>query len=340
MDFVTGASGLVGSHLVLKLIENGQKVKALIRSEESKCKIEQLARFYNLPQNLLYDNIEWVSGDILNPKTLDTHLDSVNRIYHCAALVSFNKGQRDKLTHTNVIGTREIVNICLRHKIDKLVYISSVAAIKSDENQICTEVNGWPTDISSDYSKSKTDAEHEVWRGIAEGLNAVIINPSIIIGPSDWKSGSMQLFKSVYRGMKYYTKGQTGFVDVKDVIKACIVLMESKISGERFIINGENMRYKELFEEIALALDVPPPKRYAPPRLTEIAWRIEAVLAFLLCRAPKLTKQTSRIAHKKIAYSSEKIAATCAINIGSVRGAIHESSKYIKNYVLRSRTGN
>jgi nucleoside-diphosphate-sugar epimerase len=208
-----------------------------------------------------------------------------------------------------VEGTHNIVNACIKNKVRKLCYVSSIAALGRGESNRATTEEDYrdATYKSSVYSQSKFDAEQEVWRGIAEGLNAVMVNPAVIIGPGDWNKGSSQLIQTVYKGLKFYTKGTNGYVDVRDVSKAMIQLMESEITNQRYILSSEDWNYKQLFDSIAKALNVKPPPYFAGPALSGITWRILKVASLFSNKAPLITKETAHNANSFYSYSSDKI---------------------------------
>ncbi|HEY2727007.1 MAG TPA: NAD-dependent epimerase/dehydratase family protein, partial [Parafilimonas sp.] len=221
--FITGATGLLGSHLIKELVNSNANIKALYRHE--------------IP--FTHNKIEWLQGDILDTILLGEILEDVDEVYHCAAKVSFNPKNKKELFKTNIEGTANIVNACLNTNVKKLLHVSSVSALgRIREDVIIDETMQWSEDANNSvYGESKYLGEMEVWRGIAEGLNAVIINPTIILGAGDWNNGSSEIFKTAYKEFPYYTEGVTGFVDVKDVVKAMITLMNSDIFSERFIVN-------------------------------------------------------------------------------------------------------
>ncbi len=308
MILVTGASGLVGSYLLKGLLEKQEKVKALIRTEESIKKIVEVFQYYNLDLSKFRNNIEWVYGDITNEAQVSEAFKSVNKVYHCAASVSFYEKDKKLINKTNIGGTANIVNCCLENNIEKLVHISSIAAVKkTSENKLVIEENGWPSGKLQAYAFSKTQSEFEVWRGIEEGLKAVIVNPSVILGPGNWNSGSSLLFKRVYRGTNFFTKGVTGFVDVRDVVSIILELMDSEIHSKRFILNGANLSYEKLFKTIAENLYVRPPTKYASPNITEFAWRISKLISIMTFTKPGLTKSVAKASHKVQNYSSSRI---------------------------------
>ena len=164
-----------------------------------------------------------------------------------------------------------------------------------------------PVKPGSWYSKTKTMAEMEAWRGYTEGLDTVIVNPSVILGPGKWDSGSPRFFRTSFKGLKFYTKGTTGFVDVRDVVQIMIKLMNSTISGERFILNAANMSFKDIFGKIASELGVKAPYINAGPFLTTLGWRFELVKYILTGIPPVITKQSARTSHKIQKYSAKKI---------------------------------
>lgn len=292
---VTGATGLVGSHLVQLLVQSGYPVRALYRSA--------------IPAYAYAEQVEWVQGDILDIIALEHAMEGIQQVYHCAAIVSYQPGDKQLLNETNVQGTVNVVNACLEKGVRKLVYVSSVAALgRLRDNQMVNETMKWsPETSNSEYGKSKYRSEMEVWRGIGEGLEAVIVNPSIILGASDWSKGSAAVFKNAYDEFPWYTDGLTGFVDVADVVKAMMMLMESNISGERYILSAENVPYKDLFTMIAGEFNRRPPHRKVTPFIAALVWRMEAVKSFFSGRQSMLTKETATIAQMKVYFDNSRL---------------------------------
>lgn len=292
---VTGASGLVGSHLLKKLLCEGKKIKAIYRKD--------------IPDVKGKENIEWVEGDILDVISLEKAMKHVDHVYHCAAVVSFNPAMKDLMFKTNIEGTANIVNIALETGVKKLCFVSSVAALgKTTPGKEVTESSIWSEDANnSNYGKSKYLAEVEVWRGVAEGLEAVIVNPVIILGSGNWDEGSTKLFKSVYEEFPWYTEGVNGFVDAMDVASAMFQLMESKISGERFILSSEDITYKELFTTIANNFHKKPPTKKVTPLIANIVWRLEAIKSLFTKKQPLVTKETAKSAQSFVYHYNSKI---------------------------------
>ncbi len=257
----------------------------------------------------LFSRIEWFPADILDPFALNEAFEGINKVYHCAAIVSFDPSERKQVIKNNIESTATIVNLCLEYKVEKLCHVSSVSAIgKRYDGEPVTEEDFWkPSKMRNAYSISKYHSEMEVWRGIEEGLNAVIVNPSVILGPGNWKRGSAAFFTRIQKGMNYYTGGMTGFVDVRDVCRCMIGLMESDISGERFIINSEDLYYRDLFNMIADALGKPRPSKYASKPLVEAGWRLEWLRSKLTFSKPLLTRETARSGQGIGRYSNENI---------------------------------
>ncbi|HEX8376194.1 MAG TPA: NAD-dependent epimerase/dehydratase family protein [Pedobacter sp.] len=297
MILVTGATGFLGSELVKQLLKNGKSVRAIKRSSSQ------------IPSILMDENtIEWVEADVLDYFALEKAFQGISKVYHCAALLSFSAEDKKKQLRINKEGTYNLVNLCLENNIEKLIHVSSVAALGEPKNGLpVTEKNQWEFDGSQQgYSISKYESEMEVWRAIAEGLNAVIVNPSIIIGSSAGTKASGQIFETVRKGLKFFTNGSNGFVDVKDVVKAMILLMESDITAERFILNAENLSMKAVFTEAAHSYQISPPSLEVKPWLMNIGWRSAGFLSLFNGKKYGLTRDTAQNAFKKISYSSDK----------------------------------
>ncbi|RLD62426.1 MAG: hypothetical protein DRJ01_06200, partial [Bacteroidetes bacterium] len=277
MILVTGGTGLLGSHLIFDLLKTEKQIVVLKHSENSISKINHSFSYYTDKPEEYLNRIKWVDGDVLDYYSLLDAMDDVSQIYHCAALVSFNPSDKKNLYKINVAGTANVVNAALEKNIDKLLFVSSIGALGSARNGNPIDENSEMTDSTSksDYSKSKYLAELEVFRGINEGLKAVIVNPSVILGANNWQENINDFFSTIWNGLNYYTLGRTGFVDVRDVSNAMILLMNSEIEDERFILNSENLSYQEIFNLVADSLNKNKPKFYASPFLTNIAWRFE-----------------------------------------------------------------
>lgn len=294
MILVTGGTGLVGSHLISFLVDQGKEVKAIYRSF--------------IPEIAGGEKVHWYQADILDILSLEDAMKDVEYVYHCAAIVSFNPKQRDHLSKTNIEGTANVVNAALNAGVKKLLFVSSVAALgRIRKDPLINESMNWSKETSnSEYGKTKYLSEMEVWRGAAEGLPSVVVNPTIILGESDWNKGSAKIFKSVYDEFPWYTEGVTGFVDVHDVVKAMVMLMESDAEGERFILSADNHTYKRLFDEIASCFGKKKPYKKVTPFIASVVWRMEAIKAKFTRTDPLLTKETANTAQARSYYDNTK----------------------------------
>lgn len=319
---------MVGSRLIVELLkESKNTITALKRPESDLDFLKSQIRKTFSDAHEQFSRIDWVEGSLLDYAFLDSVIPAYSRVYHVAALVSFNKKDKEVLFETNVSGTANLVNVCLQKGIEKMCYVSSIAALGRNEHEgLVTETDyRTQTKGTSYYSTTKYEAEMEVWRGIAEGLPAVIVNPSVIIGSADWTKGSSELITTVFNGLKFYTKGINGYVDVDDVAKIIVRLMDSSVVGERFIISSENISYQTLFQLIADKLNVKKPKIYATPFMGAIAWRVLALLSLLTGKRPLITRDTARNARSIFRYDSSKIISLIDYSFCSVEKSIEKA---------------
>ncbi len=295
---VTGGTGFVGSYLLRYLLQKNYKIKAIKRATSPMRLVADIA-----------DQIDWVEGDILDVPFLEKITKGVHQIYHVAAVVSFDPRDQQALMKVNIEGTANIVNVALCNKVEKLVHVSSVAAIGHKESQphIDEAIQWENSKDNSNYAISKFKAEAEVWRGIQEGLNAVIINPSIILGAGYWNIGSCELFTKVYKGLSYYPSGSFGFIDVRDVAQIAIQLMESEITAERFILNAKNYSFQLLLKDIAKVLDKRPPRYNAPNWLLFLLVKLEWLRTQFSHSKPLLTSESVKMVEWKFYYNNDKI---------------------------------
>jgi len=294
MILVTGGSGLVGKELIKQLLAQGKEVTATYHTTP-------LPDFHS-------SLLKQVHCDILDVAEVEDAMQGIEQVYHCAAIVSFNKKTKKHLFKVNIEGTANIVNAALDAGVKKLLHVSSVSALSGNHsNDIITEKMKWnDKTTNSNYSKSKYLAEMEVWRGMGEGLDIAIVNPTIILGVGDWNAGSSQMFKSVYNEFPWYSDGVNGFVDVEDVAKAMILLMDSNIAGERFILNAANKSYEDIFKLIAKGFNKKPPYKKVSPSLAQLIRRLEAVKSFFTGKDPLVTKETTRTAFAKRNFDNNK----------------------------------
>lgn len=328
MNLVTGATGLVGMHIAIDLLKKDEKVKATYTNPNNIEKVKKVFIHYEIEH--LFNKIDWIEMDLEDITQVYEAVKGMDYVYHSAAVVSFNKKDRKRLMNINVKGTANIVNACIDEKIKKLGFISSVAAIGRSGNGNYSETNKWvESNDNSYYAISKFKAENEVWRGIEEGLNAVITNPGIIIGPSNWNRSSTTIFKQIHKGLSFFPEGKNGFVDARDVSKSIVNLVKSNIRSERFIIVGDNLFYKEIFQKIAQKIKVKIPTKKASRTMLEIAWRIVAIKCFITRKNPGLTKETARTSSKINIYDNQKIKTKLEYEFYTLDEAIDNTSKFI-----------
>ncbi len=328
MILVTGGTGLLGSHLLLELTRGGGKVRAIKRSQSDLGLVNRIFTAYGSNDLALLKSIEWVDADLLDYYSLAEALQGISEVYHCAAIVSFHPTDKEQMLKINIEGTSNLVNACLESGVKKFCHASSIAALGRSENSnnIDESVTWKSSKRNSAYSLSKYGAEREVWRGIAEGLNAVIVNPSVILGPGRWHTGSSELFSLVWKGLSFYTKGINGYVDVRDVARAMTTVMHKELFGERFVVSAENLSYAQLFAEIATNLGKKPPSIQVRPWMGKLAWRLFAVKGFFTSKKPAITRETARSANNTHFYSSRKLQEATGFEFISIKQSISEIS--------------
>ncbi len=299
MILVTGGTGFLGAYIIKNLVEKNIPVRAIRRSAKLP---------FFIPREIL-DKVEWVEGDILDVVSLGEAMEGVERVIHAAAIVSFSKAERKKMYQVNVEGTANVVNAALENDIQRLVHVSSIAALgRTTKAELVTEEKKWEeSHNNTHYAISKHHAEMHVWRAFAEGLNGVIINPSTILGYGDWHQSSCAIFKNAYKEFSWYTKGINGFVGVEDVAEAAVQLLQSNLSQQRFIVNSENWPFQKLFNCMADGFGKKQPHREATKAMGEIAWRLESVKSLLTGKKPLLTRETAKVAHSKTSFDNSAL---------------------------------
>ncbi len=323
MILVTGGTGLVGAHLLLHLVEQGENVRAMYRTRTSIDKTKNLFSLYH--KSHFFEKIEWIEADILDITSLEIAFRNIEFVYHCAALISFDPKDEDAIRKTNIEGTANIVNFCLAFGIKKMLFVSSIAAL-GDPNAVETvisETTEWnPEKPHSDYAISKYGAEMEVWRGQQEGLSVIIVNPGIILGPGFPEQGSGALFSAVAKGLSFYTLGTTGFIAVTDVIEASVQLMNSDVKNERFTLIENNYTFQEILNCIADSMQMKHPQWHATPFLMNVFWRMDWFLSTFFFQKRKLSRSSAKASYSKSNYDNSKIKAVLNIEFKSVKDYI------------------
>ncbi len=333
MILITGATGFVGTHLMLHLLETEQKVRAIYRNE---AKIKQTKYLFLAQQKQhLFDNIEWLFADITNIPTLEKAFENIDFVYHCAGMISFDHKDEHQLRKVNIEGTANIVNFCLHKKVKKLIHVSSIATLGSmtnNEKKINEEAIWNPEMKHSDYAISKYGAEIEIWRGQQEGLKVAVVNPGVIFG--NWcanaedKSHSMTIFRKIQKGLKFYTNGSTGFVGVGDVVKIMAMLMQTNNHGERYILVAENLKFQDVFVKIAHHLKVKPPTIKIKKRVANKLLFCYSLLSKIFFKKQLITKMIAQTLYEKNSYDNLKIKKTLKFEFETIASCIKKIDYY------------
>lgn len=343
MIFVTGGTGLIGSHLLYKLLSEGKEVRALKRAASNLSNVRKVFSYYTDEPEALLNKIEWVEGDMLHYFRMERLLKGVTEVYHCAAVISFQAGDRNRMIRNNVEGTANIVNASLENSIQKFCHVSSVSALSHNQDELPTDENSnWvPSKRITAYSESKFFSETEIWRGIEEGLNAVIVNPSVVLGPGNWEAGSSRFFKTIWNGLKFYPKGGTGFVDVNDVVNAMTLLMNDnhfeKCKNQRYLLNSENWSYQKLFYQIADSLQKPRPTVFVPGILMSAGWRFASVYNMLSKKPLPVTRETASSANTTTQYDGNKITRTLNFKYLPINESIKQTASLLLQDMNRQK---
>lgn len=331
MILVTGGTGLVGANLLYSLLQKHAKVRATHRSWSNLEAVKKVFSFYSENVQALFDKIEWIETNITEVPALTIAFEGVTEVYHCAAFISFNPKHYYLLKKTNIEGTANVVNLCLANGIQKLCYVSSIATLGDalDESAVDEESDWNPEENHSAYSITKFGAEMEIWRGIQEGLNAVIVNPGVILGEWFRNSGSGVIVQNAAKGSRFYTTGSTGFVDVRDVVKVMTLLMEGSYTGERYILVGENMKYRDFLGRMAPLFGKEPPSKSIGRNTLRFLSKLDALRSFLFRRKRKLHKSMVDTMYHSTHYSNSKIKTELHFEFTPMEETL---KRIVKNY--------
>ena len=330
MILVTGGTGLVGAHLLYRLVLENKNVKAIYRTERKIENTKNVFATYTKDYIELFNKIEWAQADLIDVPALSEAFNGITHVYHCAAFVSFEPDKYQLLRKTNIEGTANIVNLSISNSITKLCYVSSIATLGNTlNNEIISEETNWnPEDDNSVYAITKYGAEMEVWRGTQEGLNSVVVNPGVILGAGIWHYGTGSLFKKASKGLKYYTAGTVGLVAIEDVISIMMKLMESTIINKRFVLVAENWTYKDFLQALAKSVGAKTPKKLAKSNLLSIGWRLDWLKHKLTGKRRQLTKHIAKSLKTKKHYNSDKIKTALNYKFKTVNETIDAIGKH------------
>ncbi len=320
---MTGATGMVGAHLIRHLSESGYQNIVGIRRESS-------------DMGLVLDyleTVEWKNAEVRDITDWD-FLQAGDIVVHTAAIVSLADNAVQEMYDVNINGTENLVNASLRAGIKKFIFLSSIAAIGRKKNgELTDEAENFDQSAdNSPYSKSKYASERHVWRGQQEGLNTLILNPSVILGAGFWKKSSAVIIDRTAQGLPFYPKGTAGFVDVRDVAKACILAIESNLSNERIILNGFNIEYKKFFSLLTQKLGVKMPTKALPDWMGNIFWRWERLKYRFTGLAPAVTRHTVNSTRKQTRYDNNKSKELLNLDYYSVERTLSDiTDSYLKS---------
>lgn len=308
MILVTGGTGLVGSHLLYFLLKENRQVRAIHRKNSDTESVKKVFALYTSEAESLYKKIEWLEANIMDIPSLSDAFKGITKVYHCAAFIHFDPSKYKILKKTNVEGTANIVNLCLENKIEKLCYVSTVATLGSNMGNLITEKNTWnPDEKNSVYAITKYGAEMEVWRGTQEGLNAVIVNPGIILGITADGSSSSTIISLGSSGIPFYPSGTMGFVDILDVVEAMILVMDSNAKNEQYILVGENVSYQALLTKLAPLFGKKPPTKKLSKNLMYFISGMDWLFSKLFRTKRRIIKTTVKSMFTTSLFDSSKI---------------------------------
>lgn len=237
---ITGGTGCIGSNLAARLVADGHCVRIFHRTSSSLRAIRGL-------------NVEHSTGDLLDPASILRAMQGCNTVYHAAALVTHAARRRQEVHEINVTGTRNVVEACLASGVRRLVHVSSVAAVGyPPDAELATEKTPFNWHGRPGYKLSKHLSETEIAAGIEKGLDAVMVNPSVVVGERDIHFRGGQLLRDAKRGLLlFYIDGGMNIVYVGDVVNGMILAAAKGRKGERYILSGENLTHREIFTRTA-----------------------------------------------------------------------------------------
>ncbi|KYG82563.1 SDR family NAD(P)-dependent oxidoreductase [Roseivirga echinicomitans] len=322
MVFVTGATGLLGSFICRELIKNGQSIRAVKRGSSQLTLIEDIV-----------DQIEWVDGDMNDTTFLFEALEGIDGVIHGAAIISFDKRDEDRMYKTNVQGTADLVNACLKAEVKNFVQISSVAALGRKPGQkFIDEKDKWEgTEYDSIYARSKYLQELEVWRGAQEGLNVKIVNPTVVLSPGLWGSGSTSVFKYAYDSKTFHPEGTINFVDVRDVAEICIKLLGSDVQNERFVLNAGTKEFRDFFAEVASRFGKKPPSKPVPYWMLKVAVKLEFVRSRIMRQSALITSDTAKLSRMHYHFKNDKVKKALNFEFRPVNETLDWSVRELKS---------
>ncbi len=327
---ITGATGLVGSYVARLLHQQGYRHLVATRREGSRTEL----------LDGLEGKIEWLTGDLSDPYFSNRIVFGSDIIIHCAGFISFSSSDEDRMIAVNKEATANLVNASLASGTRHFIHVSSIAALgRTESEQTIDEHAIWErNELNSNYAISKFLGEMEVWRGYAEGLPAVIINPSTILGGGFWGTGSLEILEKVWNGLIFYTEGATGFVDVRDVAKAVLILLQQEITGRRYIVSGGNMTFRDMFGRIARGMDKKAPYLKVRPWMAELVWRGSSLVSRITGKKPFVEREVARMTQRRYTYDNERSVRDLGLEYLPLEQTISETTAAYVESMKEKRT--
>ncbi len=329
MNFVTGATGLIGSHLVLRLADEGMPVSALFRNENGKSEVFNLFQFYG--KENLFSQVQWVKGDVEDADDMFDLTEGMHTVFHCAAIVSYHRKEATRMLDVNINGTKNVVNACIENEVKHLIHVSSISALGDSKGEVIDEET--PRDFNdyhSNYSKGKYLSEQEVWRGIQEGLDATIVNPGVIFGPNNCTRSSGTMIARIEKGLPALPAGGSGIVSVLDVVEVMIRAAKQVPTNERYILCAENIRMSELFTKIADALHVKIGKTIAKKWQIKLVFYMEALVEIFTGKRATITREIIRNYDEVKQFDGSKATRAFGFEYRNTFSSVEDTIRYYK----------
>jgi len=321
MAVVTGATGHIGNVLVRELLSRGKNVRVVIPPSEETSPLDGL-------------KVEMVEGDVRQIDSLMRAFKGADVVYHLAGIISILPGKSELLYQVNVAGTRNVVEACLRAGVRRLVYTSSIHAIaEPPHGTVIDEMLPFDPDRAiGEYDRSKAQATLEVLQGVKQGLDAVIVCPTGVIGPYDYKLSEMgQVFIDfVKKKLKFYIDGAYDYVDVRDVATGHILVCEKGRTGENYILSGERITTEDLMLMIEEITAVRPPHFKMPVWLAKIIATFTPLYYSLTETKPRFTKYSIRTLTSNSMISCEKARCELGYSPRPTRESIVDAIKWFR----------
>lgn len=323
-ELVTGATGLVGMERLVYRLQRGWPTVALRREGSDVDRVQAMLRErLGRDGDSAWSSLEWREADLSDVVGLEEAMEGCSRVFHAAGRVSFRPGDEARLKAVNATGTANVVNAALATGVQRLFHVSSVAALgrsardpETGERMPVSETADWAEGAgASPYGVSKHAGEMEAWRGMAEGLEVIVVNPTVILGDARYGESSGMVFRRAAEGRRHYPVGGGGFVGVTDLLAVCAALDaaadsgQAGVLGERFIVSAEDVSHRDIMTWVADSIGVRQPSTPLQGWMLGLAWRAAAVLAVFNGKPPVLTRDLARNTQVQHRYDTGKLKA-------------------------------